>query len=319
MNAAGRLVAFASGLAITFAGGYAAATLSGPEATVPSGQNAASPSDGDHSAMGSHAPDGAAAPGLSLAERGYTLNPIQAPRTVGDLGALTFSILDPAGNPVVDYVPVHEKQLHLILVRSDGSNFAHVHPVLDRGTGTWSIPWRWSAAGSYRAFADFVPAGPGSTQLTLTRTIDVAGPFTPEHPSTTRMSDQVGGYTVRLDGTLIAGSQSRLTASISRDGQAVTTLQPYLGAFGHLVALRDGDMAYLHVHPEGAQPQQGDIGGPAVSFAATAPTAGRYLLYLDFRIDGAVHTATFVVDAARDSSGVPAVPPTPGEGHSGGH
>jgi len=33
-------------------------------------------------------------------------------------------------------------------------------------------------------------------------------------------------------------------------------------------------------------------------FEATAPTAGRYLLYLDFQVDGRVHTAPFVIAAA---------------------
>ena len=30
---------------------------------------------------------------------------------------------------------------------------------------------------------------------------------------------------------------------------------------------------------------------------AEAPTAGRYLLYLDFQVDGQVHTATFATTA----------------------
>jgi hypothetical protein len=32
---------------------------------------------------------------------------------------------------------------------------------------------------------------------------------------------------------------------------------------------------------------------------AEVPTPGRYLLYLDFRVDGRVHSAPFVVDVAR--------------------
>ena len=59
------------------------------------------------------------------------------------------------------------------------------------------------------------------------------------------------GYTVTLDGDLTAGADAKLTLSVSRDGKPVTDLQPYLAAYGHLVALRDGDLAYLHVHPEG--------------------------------------------------------------------
>ncbi len=41
---------------------------------------------------------------------------------------------------------------------------------------------------------------------------------------------------------------------VSRDGEPVNDLQPYLGAYGHLVALRSGDLAYLHVHPERRTP-----------------------------------------------------------------
>lgn len=40
-----------------------------------------------------------------------------------------------------------------------------------------------------------------------------------------------------------------LTLSVAKGTHPVTDLQPYLGAYGHLVALRQGDLAYLHVHP----------------------------------------------------------------------
>ncbi len=86
--------------------------------------------------------------------------------------------------------------------------------------------------------------------------------------------------------------------TISRAGEPVTELEPYLGAFGHLVALRDGDLAYLHVHPHGDEPQAGETSGPEIVFEATAPTQGRYLLYLNFQVDGEVHTAPLVIDTA---------------------
>ena len=168
-------------------------------------------------------------------------------------------------------------------------------------------------------FADFQPAQAGSTKLTLTRTVDVAGEFSPSMPVTTRTVDEIAGYTVELDGSLTAGVSTQVTAKITRDGEPVTTLQPYLGAYGHLVALREGDLAYLHVHPEGAEPVGDRTGGPSVSFAATAPTAGRYLLYLDFKVDGTVHTATFVIDAARGDIDQPVTEPSRDAGHAGGH
>ena len=106
------------------------------------------------------------------------------------------------------------------------------------------------------------------------------------------------GFTVELTGDLFAGSPSQLILRVTKGGQPVTTLQPYLGAFGHLVALRDGDLAYLHVHPHGDEPAAHDLAGPTIEFAAEPPTPGRYLLYLDFQVDQQVHTAPFIADAA---------------------
>lgn len=79
-----------------------------------------------------------------------------------------------------------------------------------------------------------------------------------------------------------------MTVTVRRDGEVVTT-EPYLGAAGHLVALRDGDMAYLHVHP-----LDDELSGP-VRFAIEVPSSGTYALFFDFLLDGEVRTARFVV------------------------
>jgi hypothetical protein len=323
MNVAGRLAAFGAGLAVAFTAAYVTAAAVVPDTAVTATQHVGAEPAADHSAPTEQAlpvsPLSADPPGLSLAQDGYTLSAVRGPGAPNDRGRLSFTIAGPSGTPLLDYATVHDKQLHLIVVRSDGQHFAHVHPVLDQATGIWSMPWMWKAAGTYRVFADFQPAQAGSTKLTLTRTVDVAGEFAPSMPVTTRTVDDIAGYTVELDGGLSAGVSTQDTAKVSRDGEPVTTLQPYLGAYGHLVALRVGDLAYLHVHPEGAEPVGDRTGGPAVTFAATAPTAGRYLLYLDFKVDDTVHTATFVVDAARGDTDQPS-PESPGDaGHAGGH
>ncbi|RKW70958.1 heavy-metal-associated domain-containing protein [Galactobacter caseinivorans] len=235
--------------------------------------------------------------GLSLGQGGYVISPVKAPAQAKQQGQLSFTIRDATGAPVTHFKTAHEKDLHLIVTRSDGSQFRHVHPVLDKESGTWTTPWEWDAAGSYRVFADFTPAAENAQGLTLTRTVQVAGEFTPVAPQPSRVA-QVDGFTVTLDGDLAAGTSSKLKLNVARDGKPVTTLEPYLGAFGHLVALREGDLAYLHVHAEGEEPQPGQTSGPEIAFAAEAPTAGRYLLYLDFQVDGKVRTAEFVVDAA---------------------
>lgn len=318
MNTAGRLGLYGAGLAAAFAVAFGVATLVAPHGAAPQtahqqeqqqeekGMNGhgthahstTAPDPGGHSGHGDGATE--AISGVSLSAGGFTLTPVSAPAAAGEAGELSFRILDGAGSPVTAYTPQHEKELHLIVVRGDGAQFRHVHPVLDRATGTWSLPWTWDAAGSYRVFADF--AASGADPVALTRTVDVAGSFTPAAPATTAQTT-VDGFDARISGDLVPGSRSELTVTISRGGAPVTTLQPYLGAFGHLVALREGDLAYLHVHPEGESLRQAqgpggeELSGPEVRFAAHVPTAGRYLLYFDFQVDGSVHTAAFVLDA----------------------
>jgi hypothetical protein len=96
---------------------------------------------------------------------------------------------------------------------------------------------------------------------------------------------------VRLDaGALRAKREAELSFTVSRGGRTIRT-EPYLGAGGHLVALREGDLAYLHVHPE----EHDD----AVSFMTEFPSEGRYRLYLQFKHQGRVHTAEFTQEVAR--------------------
>lgn len=304
MKTGARLTIYGLGLVVAFGGAFGLAGAAVPTSVVNDWTKGTTMDghDGGHETDATTATVSAdasadALKGLSLGLDGYVLSPVEAPAGVGAPGELRFRILDTAGDPVTEFVTAHDKDLHLIVVRSDGSLFRHVHPVLDESTGTWALPWEWTAAGSYRIFADFTPVGADAPALTLTRTVQVAGEFAPVEPQPTRIA-HVDGFTVSLEGDLIAGSAQELTLAIAKDGTPVTGLEPYLGAFGHLVALRDGDLAYLHVHAEGEEPEAGETSGPDISFAAEAPTAGRYLLYLDFQVDGQVHTAEFVVDAA---------------------
>jgi hypothetical protein len=296
MKAPARLALYGVGLVAAFGAAFGLSGIVVPDSYVAAWaeQSETAGHGGGHGDSKQEA-EGHTLNGLSLDADGFVLSAVQAPTAAGTEGTMSFQILDEAGDPVTEFTTAHEKDLHLIVVRSDGTQFHHAHPVLNEGTGTWSIPWTWEEAGTYRVFADFTPVGENASAITLTRTVQVSGDFTPVQ-SAVQATDEVDGYTVTIDGHLNAGSSSELTISITRDGKPVTTLEPYLGAFGHLVALREGDLAYLHVHAEGDEPQPGDTAGPEIAFAAEPPTEGRYLLYLDFQVDGQVHTAEFVLD-----------------------
>lgn len=308
MRTASRLSLYLAGLVVIFVAMFVAARAFVPETTVtawteeatesahhPETEEAGTPgAHGDHA---DHGAEGEPLSGLSVEHDGYRMSPVKAPGRVGERGRLSFRIEDAEGRPLADYRTSHEKDLHLIVVRTDGAGFRHVHPTLNRKTGTWSVPWTWAQGGTYRVFADFVPGGPDATRgVTLSRSVDAAGSFTPVVSETSRAAS-VGGFDLTLRGDLEAGSERELTIRVTRNGEPVTDLQPYLGAFGHLVALREGDLAYIHVHPEGEHAHAGDTAGPEIGFATEVPIAGRYLMYLDFKVDGQVHTAEFVMEA----------------------
>lgn len=306
MNTPARLGVYALGLAVAFTSALGAGRLAGPlgEPAAPR----ASTDHGDNAGHGEPGQTGAAAApgGLQVADGGYRLVPLTPALSAGDPTELTFQIVGPDGAPVTGYTPTHDKDLHLTVVRRDLSGFQHRHPTRDND-GTWRIPVTVAQPGQYRVFADFQPAG-RDKRLTLGVDIPAAGAYQPQPlPAPARVAD-VDGYRVELVGALTPGTASKLTLRVSRDGRPVTDLQPYLAAYGHLVALRDGDLAYLHVHPDGAPGDGRTAAGPQITFYAEVPSVGAYRLYLDFQHNDTVRTAELTVIAG----GAAAVPGTPG-------
>ncbi len=231
-------------------------------------------------------------PGLAVSQEGYALVPAETTLAAGDRTPFRFTVTGPDDKPVTAYTETHTKDLHLIVVRRDLAGFQHVHPTLGED-GTWSVPLDVSAGGTYRVFADFTPAD-HDAGLTLGTDIAVAGDYRPASLPEPVDTATVDGYDVTLDGSATAGQESELTFTVTKNGKQVDDLQPYLGAFGHLVSLRTGDLAYLHTHPA-EDAEAGERGGPKVQFGTTFPTPGTYRLFLDFQAGDSVHTAAFTV------------------------
>ncbi|MFJ8849091.1 hypothetical protein [Streptomyces sp. NPDC102437] len=292
MNNALKITAFATALAATFGTAYGVGRGVDPLVAAedrPAQQHGghAGGEEGAGKAAGAdHAPGG-----LQISEGGYTLDLETPVVRAGDRSEIRFAVKDDSGRKVTAYQREHGKELHFILASTDLTQYRHLHPVR-AADGTWSTPVDLPEAGGYRVFADFTPAAAGAENLTLGADLAVSGAYRPAalpgHGATT----EVDGYRVELGGDLRAGRSGELKLTVSRSGRPVTDLQPYLGAYGHLVALRSGDLAYLHVHPNEGGP------GPVVSFTATAPSAGAYRLFLDFKHGGKVRTAAFTVRVA---------------------
>ncbi|MGH3736307.1 MAG: hypothetical protein ACRDT6_11905 [Micromonosporaceae bacterium] len=301
MTAPLRIAGFLVALVVALAGGLGLGRLVGPLDTEP----AAMPStagDGHSHSHGDEPGDGhshTAAPrggssvaGLTVSEAGYTLVPEATTFPAGKTAPFRFRITDRAGRPVLRYAVSHERLMHLIVVRRDLTGYQHLHPSLD-ADGTWSAPLRLPAAGSWRAFADFtaLDAKGATTPVTLGVDLSVAGEYLPAPLPAATAQDTVDGYEVTLSGAPAVRRQAPLQFTVRRDGKTVTDLEPYLGAYGHLGVLRDGDLGYVHAH---ADKQLAD---GAIRFWVTVPSPGWYRMFLDFQVGGEVRTAEFTVTA----------------------
>lgn len=299
---AGFVVSLAAVFAVTLGAGYAFGPDQKPETTEAHGTH------GD-TAKPVSADPGDVPGGLMISQRGYTLVLAEPYAPAGDDTRIMFTITGPDGAAVTDYTVEHEKRLHLIAVRRDFTGFQHVHPKLS-SDGTWSTALNFTP-GQWRLFADFKASDAGA--LILGADLNVPGDQEPAERAKEAQTAQVDGYTVTLDGDLAAGADAKLTLAVKQNGRPVTDLEPYLGAYGHLVALRSGDLAYLHVHPDGAPKDGTTKPGPDVVFYSAVPSAGTYHLYLDFKHRGVVRTASFTVS----TSGIATTPTdNPGDGHA---
>ncbi|MFI9407120.1 hypothetical protein [Nocardia sp. NPDC052316] len=251
---------------------------------------------GGHGAPDTHAGHGGGLPGgLLITQDGYTLQLLEPITTPGAID-FRFRILGPDGEPVTEYTAIHDRRLHLIVVQRELTGFWHVHPEL-AADGTWATRLHLPAAGMYRVFTDIAPRALGKT-ITLGADLAVAGAYEPHPTPAAAHTALVDGYEVTLDGELVPDEGRLLTLTVRKDGELVTDLQPYLAAYGHLVVIRAGDLAYVHVHPNGEPGDGVTAPGPDVAFHTVVPGPGTYRLFLDFKHGDVVRTAAFTANAA---------------------
>ncbi|MFC6825426.1 hypothetical protein [Halopelagius fulvigenes] len=235
-----------------------------------------------HADAGSHALPG----GLTVAANGLRFDASETRLDAGVRREWTYRIRDEDGDAVTEFEETHDRLAHLVLVRRDLTRFQHLHPEL-RADGTWSVEFSLPDPGVYRGFVDVLVGG---RPTTLGADLLVSGAADYDAPPEPTREVTVDGYDLTMTpGDVAPNENVTLEFEVRTDGSAAR-LDPYLGALGHLVALRDGDLAYLHVHPEETDPEDG-----LVRFAVRFPTAGRYRLFLQAKPRGELITASFDV------------------------
>jgi hypothetical protein len=172
-------------------------------------------------------------------------------------------------------------------IRRDLAGFQHLHPTM-APDGTWSIGLTLAAPGVYRMIADFTAVvGGKQVATTLGSDLTVAGDYAPLALPAPVRAVSTEGFAVGYEGEPSTESTQPILVSVAGPGGQPAKLEPYLGAYGHLVVLRQGDLAYIHVHPE-AQLVDGKV-----KFWLAVPSGGTYRMFFDFQVAGRVHTASW--------------------------
>jgi hypothetical protein len=230
---------------------------------------------------------------------------------------ITYTLKDGQGNPVeqTGLRLTHERLMHLIVVSQDLQQFQHIHP-LPEGDGRYSVSTAVPGAGKYLLFNEFVTAD-GVTQIerdlfaTTGASADVQAQLTPDLGSTQRAGE--------LETVLTSVSpkvRRRLPVTfhldVTRNGQPVTDLEPYLAAPCHIVIISADTRQFAHTHgdvPGG--PMSGDMSGmdmsqmsnipvpdhfgPRLQFTHTFMQQGVYRVWFQFGYKGEVQTVAYNV------------------------
>ena len=214
------------------------------------------------------------------------VNP-RAPQAGKDL-ELAFTVYDPVNRrPVTDFQVMHEKLYHLFIVSQDLKYFVHDHPVQGRD-GIFRYKTNLPEAGMYRILSDFYPTG-GTPQL-IVKSIVLPGQAITRGAMLQPDLTAKDAKNLRVSLTMqpeqpMAGMKTLMFFHLD----PAEGLEPYLGAWSHMLAASDDLIDMIHDHPVIAD------GGPQMQFNVIFPRARTYKLWVQFQRKGVVNTAEFNV------------------------
>lgn len=197
---------------------------------------------------------------------------------------MRFRVADPdTGKPVTRFDTIHERLFHLFLVGADLEFFAHEHPE-PQADGSFLYRATLPSAGEYRVLCDFYPAG-GTPQM-IAKSIMATGAA----GRVAALPNDAGNLRVSLatePAQPLAGNRTLLFFTLEpADG-----LEPYLGAWGHLLAASADLVDVIHSHPAWEE------GGRTIQFNLILPRPGRHRVWVQFQRLGVVNTAAFTLEA----------------------
>lgn len=216
------------------------------------------------------------------------------PRAVspGKRVRLEFEVLRPGtGERQTDFEMVHEKLMHLFWVSHDLEVFRHEHPELGED-GLFRIDATFERPGTYRLMGDFYPAGgtPQMYPMTLT-TRGFEEPVETLRPDlqSDRTPKRGRNVTVSIRTEPVEPMAGFLTLLFFELNTA-RGLQKFLGAWAHMLAVKDDLVTMIHGHPSIAD------GGKLIQMNVIFPESGMYRVWVQVQRRKKVSTVPFTIE-----------------------
>jgi hypothetical protein len=229
---------------------------------------------------------------------------------------MTLAFRNAQGRPVRFLEQVHEKPVHLIVVSKDLAEFDHIHPEPVPGDAL-SVTHTFARAGDYWIYADYT--APGEPPSVARFGVHVGGAAGPPVPLT---SD--AGVKVKFEAPLQIEANRDVPLSFTltdaKTGQPIRDLEPWLGAWGHIMIVSEDGKQFIHAHPlEGTaatdplapHTHAAPVLGPSPSTIRTQigfELSGSYRLWFQFQRNGEISTFPFDLKVSAGGPQQPAVP-----------
>lgn len=199
-----------------------------------------------------------------------------------------------------DLEVVHTRSFHLLVIDPTLTDYQHIHPEPTQTPGLYSFKFTPKMAGGYRAWADITPKETGKQEFIRA---DIGTPGSLKINKTESFEANAGGYrfTLSFDHALESKEEAMGTIHVTTAaGAPVTSLEPVMGAFGHIVGFYDDFRTVVHTHPMGSEPQSdSERGGADLTFHIEPEKPGFIKLFAQVKIDGKELFVPFAVNVAK--------------------
>lgn len=205
---------------------------------------------------------------------------------------LEFEVLQPhGGERHTEFETVHERLFHLFWVSHDLEVFRHEHPVLG-GDGIFRIEATFERPGTYRLMGDFYPKG-GTPQM-YPMTLTTSG-F--EEPVETLVPTIAPDWEPKRDKNVTVSLRTQpaeplagLLTLLFFELNTARGLQKFLGAWAHMLAVKDDLVTLIHGHPSIAD------GGKLIQMNVIFPEPGMYRVWVQVQRRKKVNTVPFTLE-----------------------